>query len=270
MTIHGTLGFLGYGNMGGAILDGLIRKGAIDAGNARVFEVDENRREHAAAQGIAVADTPDALAAQCDSLVIAVKPQVFDEAVAPLRAVLAERNPLLVSIMAGISIGYIQCATDSNARVARVMPNLPALVSASAAGIAFSDSCTDADRATARAVFEAVGVVEFVEESAIDAITALSGSGPAYFFYMVECMAKAGEALGLDADQATRLAAQTALGAGLMLQSTGAAPSELRAQVTSKGGTTFAALESFRGSNLEGVVEQAMRAAANRSRELGK
>jgi pyrroline-5-carboxylate reductase len=149
------------------------------------------------------------------------------------------------------------------------MPNLPAVVGAGASAVAYSDACSDADRALVRTVFEAVGVVEEVDESQLDAVTAVSGSGPAYFFYLVECMAAAGEAQGLDRDQAERLAAQTAYGAGVLMHQSPESPGTLRERVTSKGGTTFAALEAFRANEFEAVVTAGVSAAAARSKELG-
>ena len=269
MAIRGTLGFLAYGNMGSAILDGLLSEGALRAENARVYEVDSERRALAELRGIPVVDSASELASQCDTIVIAVKPQAFDEAAAPMAGALRS-DSLVISIMAGISIGYIRGVLGDDVQVARVMPNLPALVGAGVAAIACSEDCSEADKVTARTVFETVGLAEFVAESEMDAVTALSGSGPAYFFHMVECMASAAAALGLPEDQATRFASKTMLGAALMLEKTGTPPGELRRQVTSKGGTTAAALERFETGGYKSIVRAALDAAADRSRAMGK
>ncbi|MEX2016604.1 MAG: pyrroline-5-carboxylate reductase, partial [Candidatus Hydrogenedentales bacterium] len=177
---------------------------------------------------------------------------------------------LVISVAAGVSSAFISNGLGGGARVVRVMPNTPALVRAGATGLAAGADCTAADVALARRIFEAVGVVEEVRENQLDAVTAISGSGPAYFFYLAECLAKAGEKEGLSTAQANRLAAATLAGAGKLLQESSESPAELRERVTSPGGTTFAALEMFRALDFEGAVNTAVAAAAARSRELGK
>jgi len=152
----------------------------------------------------------------------------------------------------------------------RVMPNTPALVEAGAAGIALSANCTDADAQIGRTVFEAVGIVEVVPEELIDVVTALSGSGPAYFFYMVECLVRAAQAQGLNEAQAVRLAARTLLGSGRLLEASGEPPAVLRERVTSKGGTTAAALEAFRAGGFDRVIAAGVEAAVARAKELGR
>ncbi len=149
------------------------------------------------------------------------------------------------------------------------MPNTPALVQAGAAGIALGANCGEEDATTVRAIFGAIGMAAVVEESDIDAVTALSGSGPAYFFYLVECLVKAGIAQGLSAEVATQLATQTLFGAGKLLVESGESAATLRQRVTSKGGTTEAALRQFEADGFETVVAAAVAAAAQRSKELG-
>ena len=268
MAISKRLGFLGFGNMGSAILRGLLDRDETSPALVTVFDPSDARRSEAEALGAQIAETPGALAEASDALIIAVKPQQFSEAIGPVADGLHEQA-VAVSIMAGVGIAAIAKALPKVARIARVMPNLPAVVGAGASAIAYSDACGAADRDLVRTVFEAVGIVEDVEEHALDAVTAVSGSGPAYFFYLVECMAAAGEAEGLDRAQAERLAAQTAYGAGLMMHQSADSPGTLRERVTSKGGTTFAALEAFRANALADVVGAGIGAAAARSRELG-
>jgi len=268
VAISQRLGFLGFGNMGSAILRGLIDRNEISPDLVAVYDPSDACRSEAAKLDVGIADNAGALAVASDALVIAVKPQQFEEAIAPVADGLGEYD-VVISIMAGVGISSIEKALPSVARIARVMPNLPAVVGAGASGIAYSSACEGADRALVRTIFEAVGVVEEVEEGALDAVTAISGSGPAYFFHLVECMAAAGEAEGLDRAQAERLAAQTAYGAGVMMHQSSESPGTLRERVTSKGGTTFAALEAFRENDLAGVVKSSVHAAADRSRELG-
>jgi pyrroline-5-carboxylate reductase len=263
------LGFLGFGNMGRAIAEGLVEKGAIAAKHIAVFDVDNDKKEQARELGATVHDSPSQLAADSDVLVLAVKPQTMDDALEQIKPGLAPRTPI-VSIAAGISIAFITKRLGPEYRVVRVMPNTPALVHAGAAGIALGPNCTDGDEQIARAIFEAIGVVEVVDEKLIDAVTALSGSGPAYFFYVVECLVKAAQQHGLTEKQATTLAAQTLLGSGLLLRESGETAATLRERVTSKGGTTEAALRTFREKGLEEAIAAGVQAAVARAKELGQ
>lgn len=255
--------------MGRAILEGLLEAGTLAPNNVAVFDVDAEKRKAAEALGVKVADSPAHLAELSDALLIAVKPQSMEEALAQLKPGLFPSS-LVISIAAGISIAYLQERLGRDIRAVRVMPNTPALVGAGAAGIALSGNCTVEDAAIAETIFSAVGIAVTVPEDAMDAVTALSGSGPAYFFYTVECLVRAAVAEGLSEEQATRLAAQTLLGAGKLLTESGEPASALRERVTSKGGTTAAALAAFEAQGLERVLAAGVAAAATRSRELGK
>jgi pyrroline-5-carboxylate reductase len=268
-TLSGSFGFLGYGNMGSAIAAGLLARGTLQADQLWAYDPVAERMAEAEKSGIQRADSPQALIAACHTLILAVKPQMLDDALAPMIGKIPE-DIRVISIMAGISIAALESRFSSAARIIRVMPNTPALVGAGAAALACNAACTDTDAADGRAIFESVGIAEIVPESYMDGVTALSGSGPAYFFYLVECLVAAAVAEGLPEETAQRLAGQTLLGAGQLLVSSGKRPDVLREQVTSKGGTTFAALESFRGADFAGVVRNAYHAAAERSRELGK
>ena len=268
VTIPGTLGFLGYGNMGSAILEGLLGQRAIGTSRALIYDPEPARQELAQRLGVDVAETPEELARRSDYLLLAVKPQTMETALEQAKPGLREET-LFITIAAGLNSAWFQQRLGAGIRIARVMPNTPALVQAGASGIALSPACTEADRQIVRTIFEAIGIAEFVQESAIDAVTALSGSGPAYFFYMVECLVKAAVAEGLDEGLARRLATQTLHGAGALLKASGEPPAELRAKVTSKGGTTEAAIKYFQAHGLEPLVHGAVHAAAARSRELG-
>lgn len=269
MSLQGTLGFLGFGNMGRAIAGGLMECGAVGAKHLLVYDIDEDKIAQAELMGLAVHKDPAAFSAACDYLVLAVKPQSMEEALSQVKPGLTDRT-LVISIAAGISIAYIQERLGASFRVVRVMPNTPALVGAGAAGVALSATCTPADGEVARLIFEAIGIVEMVPENLIDAVTAVSGSGPAYFFYLVECLVRAGMAEGLSESQATHLASQTLVGAGLLLRDSAEAPGTLRERVTSKGGTTEAALKTFAAEGFDRVVSAAVNAASERSRALGR
>ena len=267
--IQQTIGFLGFGNMGEAIFRGLVDAGELDARNAWAYDKVDERLHRARELNANVAASPEALAAACDVIVLAPKPQDMGAALDALRPGL-RASSLFISVAAGVSTAYINEGLGGGARVVRVMPNTPALVRTGATGVAAGASSTAADVALTRRIFEAVGIVEEVREDQLDAVTAVSGSGPAYFFYLAECLAEAGIAEGLPAEQAKRLAAATLAGAGKLLQASGEPPAVLRERVTSPGGTTFAALEDFRVNDLPGAVRSAVAAAAARSRELGK
>lgn len=263
------LGLIGLGNMGGAILNGLLDAKTLPPAQAIVYDVDPAKTVGAAAKGVAVAQSAAELAQKSGVVLLATKPQDMDSALDGIGPGLSD-NTLVISIAAGISIGYIQARLGSQVRVVRVMPNTPALVNAGAAGMAFSENCTDEDTRAAATIFESIGIAERVPEQAMDTVTALSGSGPAYFFYLVECLVDAAVKLGLPEDQATRLAGQTLYGAGLMLNGSGESAATLRERVTSKGGTTAAALARFGDEGFARTVQAGLDAAAARSKELGK
>ena len=269
MAINGILGFLGFGNMGHAIADGLLDASRMSPDHIIVFDVDNTRTDAARARGMTIAKSPDDMARQCDYILLAVKPQSLEEA---LNQMLPGFNPrtLLISIAAGISTTWIRQRLGDAARIARVMPNTPAMVRAGAAVVAYSDNVQQDDAVVAKTIFDAVGICEEAPEEALDVVTALSGSGPAYFFYVVECLARAAAQLGLPEDMAVRLDSQTCLGAGRLLAESGEPPHVLRARVTSKGGTTQAALEQMQNDGLESLLFSAVKAAAERSHQLGR
>jgi len=269
MALEGTLGFLGFGNMGTAILRGLLAAGTIEPATAAVYDPDPARQDEARRFGVRLLESPEALGRASKTLVLAVKPQVVEQALAQIKPAMTPAV-LVLSIAAGISTQFIQQRLGADIRVARVMPNTPALVSAGAAGFALSPNCSPTDAHVVRTMFEAVGTVERVPESLLDAVTALSGSGPAYFFHMAECLVRAAVKQGLPDDQAARLAAQTLYGAGRLLKESGESAAALRARVTSKGGTTEAALAQFEVLGFDRIVADAVAAAVRRAQELGR
>jgi len=267
MSTIGSIGFLGYGNMATAIVEGLINNAVITPDRVIVYDPDDSRVAEARELGLRIADAPAGLAA-AQTIVLAVKPQRMAEAVEPLANTIGDTSRVL-SIAAGVGIAKLRALLPKAGPIIRVMPNTPALVGAGAAAIALEDGATDEDANIARTMFEAVGMAEVVNERDMDAVTALSGSGPAYCFLLVESLVKAAVAQGLDEQVATRLAVQTVYGAGLLMSTSDVGPGVLRARVTSKGGTTQAALERFAAADFETIVADAVAAAADRSRELG-
>ena len=265
----GTLGFLGFGNMGSAILEGLVSQQVWPADRAIIFDPSEDRQAQGAKLGVRVAPTAREAAAASDVLVMAVKPQTMQEVLADIKDSI-KPGTLLVSIAAGISSGFYESRLGSGVRVVRVMPNTPCLARAGATGIAPGAHSTPEDAALVKALFESIGIAEIIAEKDMDALTAISGSGPAYFFYLVECLTEAGIDEGLDAKIAKRLAEQTLYGAGCLLHSSEDDAGTLREKVTSRGGVTEAALRQYREDGLPDVVKRAIRAAVEKSAALGQ
>ena len=260
------IAFIGGGNMASAIIGGLIRQG-LPATQVMVVEPFEATRVLLKSQhGVQAHPTPGPFLADADLIVWAVKPQSFREAAAPV-APLAGRA-LQLSVMAGIRAADIAAASGS-ARIVRCMPNTPALVGRGMTGL-FDASGAPADRQLAETVIRTTGDVLWVErEELLDAVTALSGSGPAYVFYFLEAMQQAGAELGLTATQARRLAVGTFAG-GTQLAADSPEPlASLRERVTSKGGTTYAALTAMEQAGVKAAFVQAMHAACARAKELG-
>jgi pyrroline-5-carboxylate reductase len=269
MALSERIAFIGAGNMAGALVHGLIAARAcgaaqIIASDARAEACAELARKH----GIAcVADNRDA-ARGADVLVLCVKPQV-------LPSVLAELAPhvgpgtLAVSIAAGVPLSVLERGLGAKVRVVRAMPNTPALVQAGATAIAPGTHATEADLALCETLFASVGVVERVPEALLDAVTGLSGSGPAYVFLLVEALSAAGRALGLPPGTAAALAAQTVYGAGKLLHESGEDPAALRRKVTSPNGTTQAGIERLEQRAFQDVITDAVRCATERAHVLG-
>jgi pyrroline-5-carboxylate reductase len=269
MTIKAA--FIGGGNMGGAMIRGLIARG-LDPQNISVGEAQQSRRIHLANElGVHVtADNREAVEG-AGAVVLAVKPQDMAGTTRALADVLARAKPLVLSIAAGIRLADIAGWCGPGIAVARAMPNRPALNGAGATGVYAPPTLDDAQRAIVTEILGSVGTMVWVErEDALDLVTALSGSGPAYFFLLAELMTDAAVQLGLERASAQELALQTLYGSGLMARASDGDLARLRAEVTSKGGTTEAAVRAFEAANLRGIVAAALTAAADRGREMAR
>jgi len=262
------IAFIGAGNMGEALVRGLLATKTVSASQIIVTDVRAVRREHFAKTfGVrAVADNRQAVKA-ADIVVLAVKPQQVSEALLDFKWAMTDQK-LIISIAAGVTTARIEQELGERTHVIRAMPNTPALVGAGAAGVAKGAHATDDDLATAESILRAVGICVRVDEKSIDAVTALSGSGPAYFFYVTEAMIQAGVTAGLDRALAKRLAVQTLYGAAKLLVESGEEPDVLRRKVTSPGGTTEAAVKVMSERKLSSIFDEAMKAAEKRSQEL--
>ena len=264
-----SIAFIGGGNMARSLIGGLIRGGA-PASAICVAEPNAQLRE-ALTRDFAVATHADnALATRnADVWVLAVKPQVTREVCRGLRDAAQARQPLVVSIAAGIRIAQLEKWLDCATAIVRCMPNTPALMGAGASGLCANAHTSPAQREQAQSILAAAGLVEWIDQEALmDTVTALSGSGPAYFFLLVEALENAAVAQGLPRATARALAAQTCLGAGRMLGEGDVAAAELRRRVTSPGGTTQAALESFSADRFDEIVARAVAEATRRGNEL--
>ncbi|MGB3067111.1 MAG: pyrroline-5-carboxylate reductase [Ottowia sp.] len=261
------IGFIGGGNMASAIIGGLIRQGLAPS-QIRVVEPFESTRTALVAQHGVVAQAAAGEFLQDTALVVwAVKPQMFTEAAAPVQPFTS--NAVHLSVMAGIRSGSIAAACGTE-RIVRCMPNTPALVGRGMTALFARAGLQEADRARAEQVIRTTGDALWVaQEEQLDAVTALSGSGPAYVFYFLEAMQQAGEQMGLSASQARQLAVGTFDGASALAGASSEPLSVLRERVTSKGGTTYAALTSMESSGMKDAFIRAMQAARQRAVELG-
>jgi pyrroline-5-carboxylate reductase len=268
---HLELTVLGGGNMGRALIGGLLRHG-MRPEQIAVGESQEAARTSLSRE-FGIAATPDnaVAVAKANVIVLAVKPYQVGPVLTSLATQLRQRRPVVLSVAAGVRIEVLQSWCGAGVPVIRAMPNRPALVGAGATGLFASSEVSTLHRAMAEQVMQSVGEVVWVEsEDALDAVTAVSGSGPAYFFLLAEAMAKAGVDLGLPLDTARRLSVATLHGAGLMAQVGDGDLARLRAEVTSKGGTTEAAVRVLQDAGFNELVGRALQAAAHRSRELAE
>jgi pyrroline-5-carboxylate reductase len=263
------IGFIGGGNMAGALLGGLT--GKLTAG-ANIHVVDPNASALQKLQsqfGVTTAQQIDAAIDQCEVIVFAVKPQQMKEVAAQLQPHVSS-SQLVLSIAAGIRAVDLSRWLNGHAAIVRTMPNTPALIGKGITGMVAMAGVSDQQRATADAIMRAVGAtVWLADESLIDSVTAISGSGPAYVFYFIEAMQQAAQELGLSAEQGSELAIATFVGAAQLAADSPEPVSVLRERVTSKGGTTYAALTSMEAGGVKDALVRAMKAAAARGKELG-
>ena len=268
-TLEDTTAFIGGGNMARSLVGGMVARGA-DPATIHVAEpVDALREALARDFGVRVhADAGDAVAG-AGTWVFAVKPQVMRTVCEGLAARAGDARPLAVSIAAGITTAQLSAWLGGDAAVVRAMPNTPALLGAGVTGLYANAAVDAAGRERAASLLSAAGETVWISDEALmDAVTAVSGSGPAYVFLLAEAMEDAARAQGLPADAARTLVTQTLLGAARMLTGAGEPPAELRRRVTSPGGTTQAAIEAFEAGGLRTLVAEAIAAATLRGREL--
>lgn len=263
------IAFIGCGNMGRSLIGGMLANGFPEK-NISAVDISETQRSKVASN-FKIETFSEATPAirDADVVVLAVKPQSIRETLKSLSDILQAEKPLLLSIAAGIQTSAIARWSGYDAAIVRVMPNTPSLVRTGAAGLYANENTDEHQKTLAESIIRSVGMTIWVDqENLIDSVTALSGSGPAYFFYFMEVMEKAGIDLGLSEEQARNLTLQTALGAAKMALESDLDPADLRKQVTSPGGTTEKALGIMHKKNLDAIIIAAIEAAADRAREL--
>jgi pyrroline-5-carboxylate reductase len=264
-----TFGFLGFGKMASALVQGMLQAGACKPEQILVINRHpETIKQEVQEYGVTLAQSPRRLAQQADTIVLGTKPA---DSVQLLRDVRQELDgKLLISVAAGITLQVLQEAAGHRTRVIRAMPNTPSLVKKGATAYALGDHTTAADAEVADKMFAAVGLVFRVRESSLNAVTGLSGSGPAYVFMFVEALADGVVMMGLPREIAFELAVQTVLGSAQMIRETKLHPATLREMVASPGGTTMAGIETLEARGLRYTIMSAVRAASERARELGR
>lgn len=263
------IAFLGAGNMANAIIRGLLRAGLAKEKISATVRRDEKKQELEATHGITVGFDNLAAAQAADVVVLCVKPQALDKLLTSIAPAI-DRGKLVISVAAGVPIAAIERRLGAGARIVRAMPNTPSLVGAGATAVAAGEHATQEDLQLASAMFDSVGFTTTVDEYLLDAVTGLSGSGPAYIFLVIEALSDAGVKVGLSRHQALKLAAQTVLGSARLLLETNAHPGTLKDQVTSPGGTAIAGLHTLEAGGLRTTLIDAVEAATNRARALGE
>lgn len=271
------IAFIGGGNMAQALISGLLAKGYLPQ-NIHVAEPSSDKRQEFAKMGIATYDATDpANTAQAiekaEVVLLAIKPQVVKDVLAPLQSSWEKGNTpkLVISILAGVGTQTLQDLLGKTTVLVRAMPNTPAMIQMGATGLYATPKVSNAQKQQAEAILQAVGLVLWVEdEDQLHVVTAVSGSAPAYFFYLLENMITAGMELGLSNTQATALAMQTALGSAQMALTSADTPAELRKKVTSPNGTTQAAIEVFDKDNMDMTIQNALKACVARSQAMSQ
>ncbi len=260
--------FLGAGNMANALIRGLIRSGEKASNITATVKREERKAELEKTHGISVGFDNLAAARDADVVVLAVKPQAMDKVLVQIAPVI-DAKKLVISVAAGVPIAAIERRFSKGARIVRSMPNTPALVGLGATAVSGGEHATSKDLELAKKLFDAVGTTWVLDESQLDAVTGLSGSGPAYIFLIIEALSDAGVKVGLSRHVALKLAAQTVYGSAKLLLETGEHPGTLKDQVTSPGGTAIAGLHTLEAGGLRTTLMNAVESATLRAKQLG-
>ncbi len=254
--------------MGNTLLQGILEQGTFSADDIVGCDLKvENKEKNPEYKGITTIKDNKKGAIDADIIILAVKPKVIEDVLMEIKPVI--QNKLIISIAAGITRQKIKKVIENKAEVVRVMPNTPALVKKGISALSFGENINDKDKKTVNEIFKAAGEIVEVEEDLMDAVTGLSGSGPAFIYMIIEALADGGVYQGLDREVALKLAAGTVLGAAGMVLETDKHPAELKDMVTSPGGTTITGVKSLEDDGLRGILIKAVEAASEKSRQLG-
>ncbi len=260
---------IGLGKMGKALLDGILENELFAKKDIIGCDVKvENKEKNPKYQDIKTINNNRKGAEKSDLIILAVKPQIIDIVLDEIQEVVKEK--LIVSIAAGITINHLKEKTSKDTKIARVMPNTPVLVGEGISALSFGENTNDSDKKLIKNIFQETGQIVEVKEELMDAVTGLSGSGPAFIYLIIEALADGGVLKGLSREKALKLSAQTVLGAARMVQETGKHPAELKDMVTSPAGTTITGLKSLETDGLRGLLIKAVDEASTRSQELGE
>ena len=264
--INKKIGFIGCGNMGGAILFGALESGVLPKENAYVYDISPAMMEKAESWGVNLCNDDEDVCAKSDIILLAVKPQNAAEALGMCKKALDGKA--MMSIVAGVTVERLQNMIDGTPRILRLLPNTPAMVFEGAFAICSDNDFTEEELEIAKAIYSSIGIIEMVPEKLIDAACALNGGGPAFVAMFIEAMADGGVKQGLPRATAYRLAAQTALGTAKMILETGMHPGQIKDMVTSPGGTTIEGCEALERGGMRGAVIDCINKAAEKSKKL--
>lgn len=262
------IGFIGAGNMTTAIINGILKNNSDNAGHLAVFDLDPEKLALMTAKGISAADSCKALAAMCDIIVLAVKPQNYPEVLAEIKDTVRD-DTVIVTIAAGISIDYIRQKLGKTCPAVRVMPNTPLLLGMGASALCRSDNISDADFDEVYKMFAFSGEAVILPESQMNAVIAVNGSSPAYIYLFAKAMVDYAASVGIDSETALRLVCKTFEGSAEMLRNSGDSPETLIQKVSSKGGTTIEAMKVLKDREVPKAIFDAMAACTKRAEELG-
>jgi len=264
------IGIIGCGNMGEAIARGMINSNVIYGGNLYLYDIDKAKSEYLKNNLNAnIANSSEELVNDCNTILLAVKPQDIDDLLREIWHLL-DSSKLVISVAAGITIEKIKKLIKEEVRVIRVMPNVAASVFHAVSALCYDNYVMSEDKDLAGKIFTSIGHIMEVEEIYMDAVTAISGSGPAYFFYLTEMLEKSAVDMGIDRNKARKLAVETIFGSSALLKEAAGDAKTLRKRVTSKGGTTEAAFQFFTGKKLGDILREGIKKAAMRAKELSE
>lgn len=264
--INKKIGFIGCGNMGGAILFGALESGVLPKENAYVYDINPEMMEKAEGWGVNLCTDDEDVCTKADIILLAVKPQNAAEALGMCNTALDGKA--MMSIVAGVTVERLQNMIDGTPRILRLLPNTPAMVFEGAFAVCSDNDFTEEELEIAKAIYSSIGIIEMVPEKLIDAACALNGGGPAFVAMFIEAMADGGVKQGLPRQTAYRLAAQTALGTAKMILETGMHPGQIKDMVTSPGGTTIEGCEALERGGMRGAVIDCINKAAEKSKKL--